>query len=222
MPFALGIEGLGGNFYKLIEKKSKLPIKVISKIKTVLDNQPRVHLKFFLGDRPIANLNKYVGELKMKILKPEKRGQELDLEIRLAKNGDMAIVLSHRLTNKSVCKFLILILAFNGNILGGISKDTISELDAITHQNKDDDTKEFILNKSRIESEKKLAILEKLINDNKEKLLKSKDFNELEMYEDLFLFSQIINENRRNEILDCEETIDENIDYVNSLIHSKI
>ena len=76
MPFAFGIETLGGNFFKLVDKKTKLPVKITTKIKTVIDNQPRVHLKFFLGDRQIANTNKFVGELKLKIIKPEKRGQE--------------------------------------------------------------------------------------------------------------------------------------------------
>jgi molecular chaperone DnaK (HSP70) len=101
MPFSLGIETLGGNLYKLVEKRTNLPIKVSTKVKTVMDNQPRIHLKFFLGDRPVANLNKFVAELSLKILKPEKRGQELDLEMRISRAGEVNITLSHRITNKS-------------------------------------------------------------------------------------------------------------------------
>lgn len=104
MPFAFGIETVGGNFFKLIDKKSILPMKVSTKIKTVIDNQPRVHLKFFLGDRQIANMNKFVCELRLKNFKPEPKGQEMDLEIKINKAGDISITLSHRLTNKSICK----------------------------------------------------------------------------------------------------------------------
>ena len=106
MPFSFGMEDLGGNFFKIIEKKSTLPIKVSTKIKTVMDNQPRIHLKFFLGDRPVANMNKFVTELKLKIIKPEKRGQEIDLEVRISRAGEMNIILSHRITNKSNCKVI--------------------------------------------------------------------------------------------------------------------
>ena len=105
MPFALGIETIGGNYFKLIEKKTKLPIKISTKIKTVMDNQPRIHLKFYLGDRPIADLNKFVAELKLKILKPEKKGQEIDLELKLSRSGELSIYLYHRPTNKSICNY---------------------------------------------------------------------------------------------------------------------
>jgi len=92
----------------------------------------------------------------------------------------------------------------------------------LTHEHKDNDTKEFILNEARVEAEKKIAILEQLINDNKEKLLKNPEFNEKEMYEDLTQFIEIVNGNRREELLDCEETIDSNIEFVTKLIHSKV
>ena len=104
MPFAFGIETLGGNFMKLVDKNTKLPAKISTKIKTVVDNQPRIYLKFFLGDRQVASLNKLICELKLKILKPEERGQEIDLEVKINRTGDVAIFLSHRKTNKSVCK----------------------------------------------------------------------------------------------------------------------
>jgi len=81
--------------------------------------------------------------------------------------------------------------------------------------------KEYILNKARVESDKKITILENLISENKEKLIKSGKFNEKEMNEDLFQFCQIVNENKRDQLLDCEETIDENIEFITKLIHSK-
>ncbi len=104
MPYAFGVENIGGNLYTIIKKKTDLPAKFTAKIKTVIDNQPRVHLKFYLGDRPIANLNKMICEIKLKIIKPEKKGQELDLEIRVNRSGDATIQLIHKVTSKSVCK----------------------------------------------------------------------------------------------------------------------
>ncbi len=106
MPFALGIETIGGNFFPLVEKKAELPIKISTKIKTVYNNQPRVHIKFFLGDRHVANFNKFVGEVYLKIMKPDERGQELDLEVRISRAGEMFITLSHFLTKKSVCNII--------------------------------------------------------------------------------------------------------------------
>ena len=104
MPFNFGLETLGGNLFKLVEKKTALPVKISTKVRTVIDNQPRVHLKFFLGDRPVANLNKFVAELSLKLIKPEKRGQEIDLEIRVSRAGELNINLSHRITSKNICK----------------------------------------------------------------------------------------------------------------------
>jgi len=92
----------------------------------------------------------------------------------------------------------------------------------MTHEHKDNDMKDYILNKARIEAEKKISVLENLIEENKEKLQKSGEFKEKELYEDLMQIHKIINENNREDLLDCEETIDENIEYVNKLIHSKI
>lgn len=92
----------------------------------------------------------------------------------------------------------------------------------VTHEHKDNDMKEFILNKARVESEKKIAILEKLVEENKEILIKSDEFKEKEMYEDLTEFHRIVNENVRESLLDCEETIDENIEYITKIIHANI
>jgi molecular chaperone DnaK len=104
MPFAFGIETFGGNFFKILDKNTKLPAKFSTKLRTVIDNQPRIHLKFYLGDRPIANLNKYLCDLKLKIAKPDGRGQEIDLEVRISRSGDASIFLNHKITYKSVCK----------------------------------------------------------------------------------------------------------------------
>jgi len=103
MPFAFGIESLGGNMFKIIDKNTKLPAKFSTKLKTVYDNQPRIHLKFFLGDRHVASSNKFICEMKLKIVKPEERGQEVELEIKINRSGDVSIFLNHRKTKKSVC-----------------------------------------------------------------------------------------------------------------------
>jgi hypothetical protein len=118
--------------------------------------------------------------------------------------------------------FINFYLAFSGFLLEGLSKETISEIDAITHENKDHDMKEYIINKSRIDSEKKLITLENLINSNLEKLQNNSDFNEEEIKEDLKIFNKIINENIRDEILECEDTIDDNISFLGHMINNKI
>lgn len=106
--------------------------------------------------------------------------------------------------------------------MGGISKETISELDKITHEHKDNDMKDYILNKARVEAEKNINVLEKLVEEHKEKLIKSGEYTEKEMQDDLSQFNKIISENIRADLLDCEETINDNIDYITKLIHSKI
>ncbi len=52
--------------------------------------------------------------------------------------------------------------------------------------------------------------------------MKNPQFKEKEIYEDLTQFIEIVNQNHREELLDCEETIDSNIEYVTKLIHSKV
>ena len=107
-------------------------------------------------------------------------------------------------------------------MLEGLSKETISEIDGITHENKEHDMKENILNKSRVDSDNKLNTLEQMISGNLEKLKENPEFKEEEFNEDILLLTKIINENIRDELLDCEETIDDNISFLSHLIHNKI
>ena len=112
--------------------------------------------------------------------------------------------------------------AYSSNILTGLSKDSIAEIDHNTFENREKDMKQFILNNARVEADKKILILENLINEHKVKLLKSESFDENEFTEDLVLFNKIVNENLRDHLLDCEETIGENIEFINKIIYDRI
>ena len=103
-----------------------------------------------------------------------------------------------------------------------MSKDSIAEIDHNTFENREKDMKQFILNNARVEADKKILILENLINEHKVKLLKSESFDENEFTEDLVLFNKIVNENLRDQLLDCEETIGENIEFINKIIYDRI
>ncbi len=92
----------------------------------------------------------------------------------------------------------------------------------ITHEHKDHEMKEFILNKARVEAEKQIVILEKLFEEHKDKMIKSGQYTEIEMYEELTQFHKILSENIRADLLDCQETINDNIDHITKLIHDKI
>lgn len=111
LPLSIGIETLGGNFIRIVNKGTPLPAKITKAFTTVYDNQPRIDLKFYLGEREIAAENKLVGSVAMNIPLLKKGEARINVTFNMTNKGDLAITAVEDLSKKSTSKMNIFIFS---------------------------------------------------------------------------------------------------------------
>ena len=62
IPLSLGIELVNGKMDFIIKRNTIIPIKYTQRYKTTKDNQNKIKLRVYQGERLIANKNKFLGE----------------------------------------------------------------------------------------------------------------------------------------------------------------
>lgn len=91
-PLSLGIETLGGVFTKLIEKNTTIPTRKSETFSTADDNQTRVDIKVFQGERPIATDNKLLGEFHLEGIPSAPRGiPKVEVTFDIDANGILSV-----------------------------------------------------------------------------------------------------------------------------------
>jgi molecular chaperone DnaK (HSP70) len=74
LPFAIGIETLGGVFTKLIPEQTLLPLRHAEIFSTASDNQSSVEVNVMIGVRPLAKDNLTIGKFHLVGIPPAPRG----------------------------------------------------------------------------------------------------------------------------------------------------
>jgi molecular chaperone DnaK len=142
-PLSLGLETKGGVFTKLVERNTTIPTEKKETFTTAEDNQTAVTIKVYQGERPMAADNRLLGEF----------------------NGILAVTARDKGTGKEQ-KITI-------QSSGGLSKDEIERMrrDAEAHAAEDKQKRE--LAEARNAAEQRVYQLEKLLDENKDKLSES-------------------------------------------------
>lgn len=87
-PVSLGIETKGGIFTKLIERNTTIPTRRSEIFSTMSDNQSRVRIPVWCGEREIAEYNKILGVLELAGIAPESRGiPQIEVIVDIDANG---------------------------------------------------------------------------------------------------------------------------------------
>ncbi len=100
-PLSLGIETLGGVFTKLIDRNTTIPTRKSEVFSTADDNQTRVDIKVFQGERPIAIDNKLLGEFHLEGIPPAPRGiPKVEVTFDIDANGILSVAAKDQASNK--------------------------------------------------------------------------------------------------------------------------
>lgn len=162
-PLSLGIETVGGVFTKLIERNTTIPTKKSEIFSTASDNQSGVDIHILQGERSFVKDNKTIGKFQLSDIPPAQRGvPQIQVTFDIDANGILNVNAKDLGTGKEQ-KIVI-------TASGGLSKEEIEKMrqDAETYAEEDKLKQQDV--QLRNDADNSSYRLEKLSNDNVDKL----------------------------------------------------
>lgn len=100
-PLSLGIETMGGVMSKLIPRNTTIPTKKSQTFSTAADNQTKVGIKVYQGEREMSANNKLLGEFDLEGIPPAPRGvPQIEVTFDIDANGCVNVSAVDKGTNK--------------------------------------------------------------------------------------------------------------------------
>lgn len=162
-PLSLGLETKGGVFTKLVERNTTIPTEKKETFTTADDNQTAVTIKVFQGERPMASDNRLLGEFNLEGIPPARMGTpQIEVTFNIDANGILAVSARDKGTGKEQ--------RITIQSSGGLSKDEIDRMQRDAESHAADDKRKRELAEARNAAEQRVYQLEKMMEENKEKL----------------------------------------------------
>jgi len=101
-PLSLGIETLGGVFTRLINRNTTIPTKKSQVFSTAADNQTKVSIKVYQGEREMAVDNKMLGDFELGGIPMAPRGHpQIEVTFDIDANGIMNVSAKDKASGKA-------------------------------------------------------------------------------------------------------------------------
>lgn len=165
-PLSLGIETLGGVSTVLIPRNTTIPHRKSETFSTAADNQPSVTVHVVQGERRMASDNKSLGQFNLDGIPPAPRGTpQIEVTFDIDANGIVNVSASDKATGKEQ-KIVI-------EASSGLSDEDIERAVEEAEANREADEKRQALVETSNQVDGLVYSIEKLIEENKEKLEES-------------------------------------------------
>ncbi len=162
-PLTLGIETLGGQFTRMIERNTTIPTRKSEVFTTAADNQTSVEIHVLQGERPLSQDNKTLGKFHLVGIPPAPRSvPQIEVTFDIDANGIVNVSAKDKGTGKEQ---KITITASSG-----LSKDEIDKMVREAETHADEDKKKQELIEAKNHGETFVYQMEKLLTENKEKI----------------------------------------------------